>query len=173
MKKISVLLICISIFSAFYSCQDDFCIDPTTPQLTIRFYDKDSVEDYTKTIEIIAYVEKDSTYIDEDSGNEVTVTYNDTIEDFNGTSALDSIYLPIDTQSTNVSYVFFDSIGGTAETLSIDYTTEDIYVSNACGYKSVFRDFTFEHTTDNWISTSEQLETEIVDQTQAHVKIYH
>lgn len=173
MKKISVLLICLGVFSAFYSCQDDFCVDPTTPQLIIRFYDKDSVEDYTKTIEIIAYVKKDSSYTDEDSGTEITVSYNDTIKGFDGTSSLDSIYLPIDTQNTNVSYVFLDSIGGTEETFSIDYIVEDIYVSNACGYKSVFRDFNYEHTTDNWISSSEQVETEIVDQTQAHVKIYH
>lgn len=172
MKKIKFLFICTVLFTVLYSCQDDFCLNSTTPHLIIRFYDKDTVDD-TEYIDLIAYVQKDSTYIDEDSGEELTVTYNDTIYDFDGETSIDSLYLPIDTQNTTVAYVLFDSIGGTQESLTINYTVEDIYVSNACGYKSVFKDFTFENTTDNWISSSEQIETEIVDQTEAHVKIYH
>lgn len=155
MKKISRLIVLLGIFSAFYSCQDEFCIEPTTPELILRFYNKDSTNFTTKQIQLVAWVGAD------------TISY------VNGSSS-DSIALPIDTQKTSVTYTFSiqDSIPS-QETFTINYTVEDVYVSKACGFKSIFNDFTITHTQDNWIDSLAQQTTEIINQNQAHVQIFH
>ncbi|MGY6647308.1 DUF6452 family protein [Wenyingzhuangia sp. IMCC45574] len=155
MKKISLLLLGLGIFTAFYSCQDEFCVEPTTPELIIRFYNKDSINESTKRIALVAKVD------------DVTIPY------FNVNTG-DSISFPINTQDTSVTYEFSiqDSVPST-EILTINYTVEDVFVSRACGFKSVFKNLTIESTKDNWIDSIVQVTNEINDQTQAHVKIYH
>lgn len=155
MKKSSLLIILAGIFSVFFSCQDEFCIEPTTPEFIIRFYNKDSTNYTTKQIKLVAWVG------------------NDTIPYVNGSSR-DSIALPIDTQNTSVTFnlSILDSVPS-LETLTINYKVDDIYVSKACGFKSVFKEVTLTHSNNNWLSKSEQITQEITNQNQAHVQIFH
>lgn len=152
MKKILLFLLAITILTA---CQDEFCTEAVTPELVVRFYDKDSINESTKTIDLIVNVyELDSL--------------------FDGDSSIDSLYLPINTITNTVTYnlSILDSLDSD-EALTINYTTEDQYVSKACGYKTVFKNFTIQATQNSWIDSIVQLKTEITDDNEAHIKIYH
>ena len=150
MKK--VILIFLLIITTT-SCQDEFCLDNTTPNLIIRFYNKDTNTD-TKSIDLIALADGLDTLFDG--------------------SAIDSLYIPLDTNSTSVTYHFsiLDSLDSN-ETMVINYSVEDIYVSKACGFKSTFKNFTYTITNNDWLSDSAQIETDIINENQAHVKIFH
>jgi len=150
MKNIFLILML-----ALISCQDDFCAEATTPNLVIRFYDKSTVDDTLKNINLV-----------------VNADNLDFL--FDGTTAIDSLYVPIKTTENTVTYnlSILDSIGS-EEQLTINYTIEDVYVSQACGYKSIFRNFTLSSTQNNWIGDIVQVKTEIINDEQAHIKIYH
>ncbi len=151
MKKILIMFLIIFTIS---SCQDEFCLEGTTPNLIITFYDKNSDEEEAKPIELIL------------SAN--------SLEDFFTGIATDSISIPIDTQNNTVTYrlSILDSIGSEEE-INISYIREDVFVSKACGFKTVFKDFSFSSTKNNWINKTEQVVTEITNETQTHVKIFH
>ena len=153
MKKLAVSIVLLFSIISVFSCQDEFCVDNTTPQLIIRFYDKDSTP-ATKALSMV-----------------VSANNLDTL--FDGITT-DSIAVPLDTQQETVTYKIsiFDSIN-TQEELIINYNVEDIYVSKACGFKSVFRNFTFTSTNNSWITDSKQLTSEITNENSAHVQIFH
>lgn len=153
MKKSNLVIFIILIFSTLYSCQDEFCLDATTPALTIRFYNKETITE-TKPIALIVWAnDKDTLYY--------------------GTST-DSLSIPLDTQNTSVVYHFsiLDSLNS-QEDITINYTTEDVFVSKACGYKSIFKEVTIVATKNNWIDNIATTVTEITNENKAHVKIYH
>ena len=144
---IGILLLTIS------SCEkDDFCLkNPVTPNLVLRFYD-DVDKTTTKSVTKL-YVWADG---------------KDTI--FNGVST-DSIYIPLNSLATETVYKL--SNGTDVETFTINYTTEEDYVSRSCGYRILFNDVTF--TTDNtWFTefTPSTLTT-IDNQDAAHVQVYY
>ncbi|NNF35371.1 MAG: hypothetical protein HKN68_14770, partial [Saprospiraceae bacterium] len=70
-----------------------------------------------------------------------------------------------------------DIIGGNPDTITITYDPDEIYVSRACGFKTIFRNFsiTLIDDGDNWIQTfanvSENLTIE--NEEQAHINITH
>lgn len=71
-----------------------------------------------------------------------------------------------------------DSIASTvsnADIIEIKYTPELIYVSRACGYKSVFNDISARRETDstNWIINIEVIKDTINNENAAHINIYH
>ncbi|MGJ8744133.1 DUF6452 family protein [Polaribacter sp.] len=157
MKKLVVFFVVIIVLIS--ACEkDDFCIqNPVTPNLVLRFYDNVDRET-TKNVNTI-YVWA------EENGVE-----KDTISAFNGTS-LDSIYIPLNSLSSETVYNI--SNGTNVDKFTINYTTEEEYVSRSCGYKIIFNDVSF--TSDNtWISdfTPSTLTT-IDNQNTAHVQIYH
>lgn len=154
MKKLLSLLLLVTFSAAIFSCQDEFCLDATTPNLIIRFYDKDTVTN-TKSIKLIVWA------------NSLDTLYNGV--------TTDSLSIPLDTQNNNVTYHFsiLDSLNS-QEDININYITEDIFVSKACGYKSIFKDVNITTTNNDWLSTTTPASTfNITDQTQAHVKIFH
>ncbi|ANW95631.1 hypothetical protein AXE80_04765 [Wenyingzhuangia fucanilytica] len=151
MKKILPFLFLAILTAALTSsCQDEFCLDPTTPNLIIRFYDKDVVTE-KKSIELKVWVEN-----------------KDTI--YNGVST-DSIYLPIDTKNSSVVYhIKSDDI---TEDITLSYTVEDKFVSKACGFKSIFNNITVNTTNNGWLNSFTTTTSDITNQNQAHVKIFH
>lgn len=133
------------------SCEnDDFCTEPTTPRLIISFYDKDIPEEYKEIPIYVWALEKDSIY------NLATV---------------DSIYVPFNTNATTTSYALATT--NLIDTLKFSYTVEDAFVSESCGYKSVFKNLTIDTKTNNWISSIEVTNQSVDNEEQAHVKIYH
>lgn len=171
MKKISLLFIAFFItVGIFYSCEkDDICAEgtPTTPQLIIRFYDLASPED-TKTVSgLFAYALDDQDNI---------IFINDLSQ-----SSSDSIAIPLRTGMNSTRFVLHrdydasDLMEGNPEEITVNYDREDVYVSRACGFKTIFNTITFNvlDDGDNWILNSELVNTTVENENQAHVKVFH
>lgn len=62
-----------------------------------------------------------------------------------------------------------------ADTIQVNYTPELIYVSRACGYKSVFNNLSASRNTDlsNWIIDIQVIKDTINNENAAHINIYH
>ncbi len=172
MKKISALLLLLLIIAP--SCEkDDICAETTatTPKLILRFYDITSQED-TKNA----------------TGLRVT--------EFNETNAIsnlnvvttDSISLPLRTDVNVTKFTFHKdyeaitntegdtiSIEGNLDIVTINYEREDVYVSRACGFKTIFNIITFsvEDDGDKWILNSDIINFTVENEFTAHVKILH
>ncbi len=166
MKKIIVLLL---ITFAFFSCEkDDICAEstPTTPKLIIRFYDISSQED-TKNVTGLKVTGFDENNVEIDISNLNIVT-------------TDSINLPLRTDADLTKFVIYkdyvnDVTIGNPDTVTIRYEREDVYVSRACGFKTIFKNltFSFESDGDNWIVNDEIINSTLDNETKAHVKIFH
>ena len=154
MKKqflvIFILILCIS------SCErDDICIDDTTPNFTIRFYDSEEPTEF-KSI----------------SGLKVKLldTDLDTL-----LFSSDSIQLPIRNDIDTTKYSLTNQINDSVvitDFITLVYTREAVFVGRACGFKNIYNDVSYENT-DDWIMNFEVVTETIKDETAAHVKIFH
>jgi len=157
-KNILYIFLFAFIFSA---CEkDDICLSPTTPKLILRFYDT-----------------TDQTAIKSVPNLSIWAEGKDTLTTFKNVS-LDSVYLPLNTNTSQTVYNFKTSeTGNIADNkynkITINYTTEELFVSRSCGLKSIFNTVTI--TSDNgWFqSFTPNSLTTIDNETSAHVKIYH
>ena len=175
MKKISALLLLLFILAP--SCEkDDICAEttPTTPKLILRFYDIASQED-TKNATGLRVTGFDENNEDVAiSGLNVVTT--------------DSINLPLRTDVNITKFTFHKdyeaitntegdtiSIEGNPDIVTINYEREDIYVSRACGFKTIFNIITFsvEDDGDKWILDSDIINFTVENEFTAHVKILH
>lgn len=165
---------------AFLSCEkDDICAaeTPTTPQLVLRFYDL-ADQDETKNVNgLYAYALDDVNNVI--LINELTVGTRDSIlvplrSDMNTTRFvlhkefdLDDNGTPDDTSD--------DILLGNPEVITVNYEREDVFVSRACGYKTVFNNISFSVAvdSDNWIINSEIINPNVENENSAHVKIFH
>jgi hypothetical protein len=85
----------------------------------------------------------------------------------------DSIALPLQVSAEKINLDFTLSDGDT-ERFEIDYQTEDVYLSRACGFQSTFIINEIEIINNNsWINSIEVVTNKVVTDTLAHVKIYH
>lgn len=178
MKKISALLILLLI--VITSCEkDDICAEttPTTPKLILRFYDITSQED-TKSVNGLRVTGLD------DNNEEVDIPSLNLV-------TTDSINLPLLTDANATKFTFHkdfaidnngtpddisdDIILGNPDIVTVSYQREDIYVSRACGFKTIFNNLTIsvELDGDNWIINSEIINSIVENETTAHVKIFH
>jgi hypothetical protein len=159
------------------SCEkDDICSETvaTTPHLIISFYDVNSPED-TKQVRRLSV----SGLADDDT------VLNSII--FNTTT--DSIVVPLRFQEEAMTTISrfelkrdtdFDSDTDDAtfsntDIIEISYTPKFIYVSRACGYKSIFEDtqINIEPDAENWMFNYEIINSTIENETAAHINIYH
>ncbi|ALJ03684.1 hypothetical protein APS56_00315 [Pseudalgibacter alginicilyticus] len=163
----------------FTSCErDDICpaSTPTTPRLIIEAYDA-AVQENSKNI----------------FGLVVLGVDNDEVLDGYSVVSTDELILPLRTDTTTTQYSLIsgysyddndtpddtsdDIIEGNEDIITISYTTEQVYVSRACGYKTIFNNvsFTIEDDGDNWIlSRSALIDNQTIeDETAAHYNIFH
>jgi hypothetical protein len=175
MKKFSLLVILIILIGA--SCErDDICAEttPTTPQLIIRFYDINE-QDNTKQVRLLTVngVDPEGTVLE----NIVTNT------------STDSIVLPLRFQNENIVTASRfelkrdsdfdtdtnDTTFSNTDVIVVSYTPEFVYVSRACGYKSVFNETqnTLIIDSDNWIFSYEIINPTIDNENSAHIILYH
>ena len=184
MKKIIAILLLIT---AVYSCErDDICPEstPNTPHLVIKFYDIDEQSDI-KEVEDLLIIGID----------------NEELEVYQSATTIDSIiYIPLRTidddndPDNGITTKFIlhkeyfyndndtpdddtdDEIEGNPDIIAINYFTEDVYVSRACGYKTIFNNVKVIRETDDddWIELILFDEPLTVDnETDTHVQIYH
>ncbi|MEZ4779260.1 MAG: DUF6452 family protein [Flavobacteriaceae bacterium] len=165
-------MIRISIFAfllvlAFFGCtRDDICPEDTatTPLLVIEFRDNADRESTKAVKDLLIYVNNvDST--------QVTATaVNDTI-----------VSIPLDTEADISSFLFeLNSTSDTEnnfDTISFNYSRQEVYINRACGFKMNYNDFFVaveeEALNGNWILNTEIQQTTINNDNEVHLTIYH
>lgn len=157
MKKYFLFLSLIALLIS--SCEkDDFCIEPITPNMIIRFYNATNISE-TKAV------------------TDLTVNPNDLDSIYTNVN-IDSIVIPLDVTSNQIIYNF--SSGTNVDILTIDYEIEEVFVSRSCGFKAIFNNVTVTSDVSNdWIiGLTETLENTITiptidDESAAHIQIFH
>ena len=153
MYKFRYLLLILLLHS---SCEpDDVCSieNPSTPKLVFRLYDANHPSQL-KSVDTLRV---------KDTENESVLQLINT----------DSIAIPFQINVNKMNLDFTIS-GGMSDELLIDYQTQDMYLSRACGFQSTFIINEIEISSNqSWINTIEIVTNEILVDTLAHVKIYH
>lgn len=160
MKKYFFLILILSVVSfSFWNCEkDDICPDGTvtTPQLVIEFYDS-SVTDSIITLSAIDYFD---------------VTINDTVSE----SSVSQILVSLNPNEDSVSYELImtdENDVSATDTITINYTRQNIYVSRACGYKTNFTITDVILNSNNWISSEAIIQPSITNEDEVHLALYY
>ena len=141
-------------FFILFSCEpDDLCLEtyPDTPKLIIKFFDQFSQEN--------------------------VIINNLTIEDidrnlvlFTGTT--DSISIPLNytKQQTSLNFIYNTNL----DKVYVNYGTNEVFVSKGCGYRMEYllENIIVENDNENWISSLEILNENVVEELNHHVKIF-
>lgn len=182
MKSNVLVLVIISVI--FFSCErDDICAEatPTTPQLIITFYDINNQDEpkAARQLEVIG--------LDDDD--------NALAEPVLSRTTTDSIAIPLRFQEENQQTISRfelllnadfanedDTTSPNTDKITITYSPEFVYVSRACGYKSIFyldestpfsRDGQNQGDDNTWIKSFEVNNQTITNENEAHIFIYH
>lgn len=171
MKKINLLALLLFITANFSCERDDICPEstPTTPRLIIDIFDIDNQESKKNVFGLlVAGVDRE----------EILPGY--------GIVSTDNLVLPLRTGETSTQYVLIKNaeldndgllIAGNEDIITINYSTELVFVSRACGYKTLFTNvtLTIEQDGDNWILSKQSINDNqsVEDETAAHFNIFH
>ena len=150
------------------SCErDEICLEDITPKLVIRFYNAKIPEEVKSVLNLKVEIEG----IDGEYTNETITVFTD------------SIAIPLVVTESKTRFILTlpgDESEGTEDnidTISLVYTQQDVFISRACGYKTIFNNVKGSLVTDddNWIKAIEaQVDPlQIIDENAAHVQIYH
>lgn len=136
MKKIVSLLL-VLIFTSSSCEKDDICDGntPTTPRLVIDFYNiaNSSVKKNVTNLKVIGEGMKDGIIFNEGSSGEEQYLANGS-----------TISIPLKTDANTTTYSFILNSGNPNPTLidtdkvTFNYTRNDVFVSRACGFKTLF-----------------------------------
>lgn len=143
--------------------RDDICPEdtPTTPLLIITFNDIANPTQ-RKTVPSLT-VE--------------TVTENPS--EVVSTSTTDSIAIPLRNSGGLTNYRFKKGVGTSepnTDIVTFTYSNEDIYVNRACSFKTVYGDLDMTRQSEgsaNWILQFNILTTDVIDETETHITIFH
>ncbi|MFL1011633.1 DUF6452 family protein [Flavisericum labens] len=161
------------------SCErDDICPEstPTTPRLVIDFLDANNSDNKKNVFDIVVA----------GVGNE------NILDDYNFVSA-STLLLPLKTTENSTQFVVFkeadvndngtpddssdDFVDGNQDVITINYSREQVFVSRACGYKTIFKNvtLTIEPDGDNWMLSRQPLtdNQSVEDETTTHFNITH
>lgn len=165
MKKLVSLLLLFTF--GLSSCEKDDICDantPTTPRLVITFYNSDdpSVERVISNLKAVG----------EGMDTETGITF----------SAVSSIELPLKVNDTTTTYKLIYDAASTIPTdrntdvLTINYSTQNVYVSRACGFKTTFNVNSISRTDPDgdtvWMSTVQLINPNIDSENETHVEVY-
>ncbi len=167
-QKAKRFFLCFLGFVLIFSCEkDDICVDGDTPLLIIRFYDAADTTQF-KSVSSLRVI---------GLGQETPV------DTFTDRSTLDSIGIPLRINEISTGFqLILDSADdddeletGNSDTLNFNYTTQEVFVSRACGFIANYEGLSDELTSDseNWIQSIEIVNPSITNQNSAHVKIFH
>lgn len=182
MKRLIILLSAISLIAIItWSCEkDDICAEDTatTPHLIIRFYNINEQDEFKNVRELTVAGLND----DDSLGELIPVN----------TVNPDSIVLPLRFQGEgietitrfqlekNSDYATNDDPDNDSniDIIEVKYTPEFVYVSRACGYKSIFNiappgGISKILDADNWVKSFEIINESIDNESAAQVIIYH
>ena len=164
MKKI-ILLVIIAI--SFSSCEkDDVCSDDTTPKLVIEFFDITNPSNPKNVVNLkVKEVGQANPYFTFPNEN--------------------TIAIPLRITGITTKYSFIlnnaDTTNANEDFLEFNYTTQNVYVSRACGYKTIFElnndtsgvIKTDAETPDGlWMQNVVKVTNSITTENETHLKIY-
>ena len=146
-----ILLIILGIL-VIGSCEkDDICIEPTTPNLILRFYNLDSITTLKKVDNLKVWVTgKDSLYINQ---------------------TIDSIAIPLDIDTDKTTYNFSEN--NVIDSVVFTYSRENVFVSRSCGYKTIFNNLKVNTYSTNWIKNIIIKNDTIKNETASQITIFH
>ncbi|WDO12577.1 DUF6452 family protein [Flavobacterium sp. WW92] len=181
MKKFHTIIASLFIAVCFFGCEkDDICsgTTPTTPRLIIEFYEKDNPS-VLKTVTNLKAVAVD--------GSPNGVVFNDILLSTDPNRYLansNKIGLPLKINGETTEYTLTLNSTSTnpairnADKITFNYTTKEIYVSRACGYKTNF-DLTGSPIqepnavdSNKWINNIIVETPNIETENEIHIKIY-
>jgi len=179
MKKTNFLFILLILILNYYSCErDDLCPEstPTTPSLIIDAFDINNQDDSKNIFGLVVTdINKENVLL----GYDLVTTAN--------------IVLPLKTTENTTQFVLIndasindngtpddasdDFYDGNQDVITIAYTREEIYVSRACGYKTIFKDVSISIVDDgdNWIQLIQPINNpqSVEDETETHFNLFH
>ncbi|MEM0577889.1 DUF6452 family protein [Flavobacterium polysaccharolyticum] len=178
MKKITLLLL-VFCFS-FSSCEKDDICDantPTTPRMVIKFFDinNPTVEKSVSNLKVIGEGMTDGVIFNASSSGESKFLANTS-----------KISIPLKTNATTTTFSFTLNSGSTntalvnTDVIKFNYTTNEVYVSRACGFKTLFEmsaTTPFEHTDGpasdtKWMTVVQLQKTNINNENETHLSIF-
>jgi len=116
------------------------------------------------------------------------------LSNFTGNSAESKVELPLKTNENSTQFSFIkdyaindngtpndtsdDFVTGNEDLITINYITENVYVSRACGYKTIYKAVSIEYDPDDmdrWILLAQASNDNqsIEDETTTHFKFFH
>lgn len=172
MKKASLLIIVLTLIISYYSCErDDICPEstPTTPSLIIDVFDFSNQENKKNVFGLLI----------------VGADRQDALPDY-GIVSSNNLILPLKTDENTTEYRLIKEAvrgddglltSGNEDVISINYSRREVFVSKACGYKTIFENVTLTivDDEDNWILSETPLNPNqsVEDETSAHFNIFH
>ena len=164
MKKIILFLF---VFSLLGCEKDDICDSetPTTPSLVVEFYD---ISNPTVLKNIV----------------NLKITAAGLTKPLGVFNSVSKIKLPLKTNATTTNYSFVlnstDVDNDNEDLISINYIGQDIFVSRACGYKTIYsltgsNPVTYSEPTSPdgaWIQNLQVVTPSITNEKETHVKIF-
>lgn len=177
MKKILLLLLIVTF--SFSSCEKDDICDantPTTPRLIIAFYDinNPAVLKNANNLKVIG------------EGMTQGIIFNGATDDSKYLTNGNTISIPLKTDVNSTSYNFILNSGSANPTLTdtdkvtFNYARNDIFVSRACGFKTLFNfnpNNPFVHTSipatkGKWMQYISVEKNNIANEDETHIKIF-
>jgi len=177
MKKIILLVFALAL--SFSGCEKDDICDAntsTTPRLVISFYDflNPSVLKNVTNLKVVGEGMAEGIVFTTATGNNQYVTNGNTIS------------IPLKTVGTSTNFSFTLNSGSTnpalvnVDNLKFNYTTKELFVSRACGYKTLFtldplNPYT--HTDaavadKKWIAYISVEKSNLENENETHIKIF-
>jgi len=180
MKYYKVLIIPILLIAMLsISCErDDSCTDatPTTPRLIIDLLDALNPDTKKNVFDLVV----------------IGVDNDDFLPDYIFQDT-DDLILPLRTDDNTTEYILIkeasvndngtpndntdDFVDGNQDRITLNYSREEVFVSRACGFKTIFKNVTLTivQDGDNWMLSREPLtdNQSVEDETTTHFNISH
>ncbi|AUS06501.1 DUF6452 family protein [Pseudotamlana carrageenivorans] len=175
---IAPLLLLVGVFIAIACEPDDICPEgmATTPQLIIDFHDVLNPDNKKNVFTMVVKGVDNDNFL---PGYFLTTT--------------DQLLLPLKTEVNQTKFIVIkngkindngtpdddtdDFIEGNPDEITINYTREEIYVSRACGYKTIYTNvtLTIEPDADNWMLSRQPMNDNqsVENEDETHFIISH
>ncbi|MBP4137642.1 MULTISPECIES: DUF6452 family protein [Flavobacterium] len=179
MKKIISLFLLLAF--GFSGCEKDDICDantPTTPRLVLTFYFADQPTVLKPVTSLKVYGE----------GQDATkgIIFNETAitDELKYTTNASKILIPLDPSKDSVTYHFISNFSTTNPALQNDdilkftYTRENVYVSRACGFKTIYKLNTSverlggENINTYWMKNINVITPNIESENETHVEVF-
>lgn len=177
--KIALLLVLLAVISTNISCErDDICPEstPTTPKLIIEFYNTNEPENLKAIARLrVQGINNDNVLPGYNIVNTTKIELPLRTDTIATQYKLHSNYSINDNGTPNDTSDDFPD--GNEDVITIKYNPEQIFVSRACGYKTIFNNLslTIDQDDDNWILSRQSVNDNqsVEDETTVHFYLFH